>query len=207
MSGPAKSGGGKTSTASNAKRRGTFGGSRLSLSSLLFSSAPKDREKLSRSANDLVAEEVSSGGQHRKGKRSDASGRAEEGAVTVTGAVGAHLAEEELEAADEEEEMECGLCYESRPAVHFPRLQTCPHRFCVECWRSYLETEINESRVRLSCAECPEPLHPTDVYRILHGTFSSDPQTLDCEPSMARCIQIAKGPDTPRARDIARKIV
>lgn len=56
---------------------------------------------------------------------------------------------------------ECLLCCADLTLDHFPKLLTCPHRSCLDCLQQYLRIEISESRVALTCPECPEPLNPT----------------------------------------------
>uniref|UniRef100_A0A8D8RP90 RBR-type E3 ubiquitin transferase n=1 Tax=Cacopsylla melanoneura TaxID=428564 RepID=A0A8D8RP90_9HEMI len=62
---------------------------------------------------------------------------------------------------------ECPLCCAELTVDHFPKLLTCPHRSCLDCLQQYLRIEISESRVALTCPECPEPLHPLDIHSIL----------------------------------------
>ncbi|XP_035659149.1 E3 ubiquitin-protein ligase RNF19A-like [Branchiostoma floridae] len=62
---------------------------------------------------------------------------------------------------------ECPLCCTEYPPANFPDIATCPHRSCIDCLRQYLRIEITESRVNISCPECSERFHPTDMQRIL----------------------------------------
>ncbi|KAI5748838.1 hypothetical protein M8J76_002413 [Diaphorina citri] len=62
---------------------------------------------------------------------------------------------------------ECPLCCAELTLDHFPKLITCPHRSCLDCLQQYLRIEISESRVSLTCPECPEALHPLDIHSIL----------------------------------------
>jgi hypothetical protein len=56
--------------------------------------------------------------------------------------------------------MECPLCFAELAAEEFWELAGCGHRACISCLQQYLRVEITESRVCISCPECPEPMHP-----------------------------------------------
>ncbi|KAL3990973.1 IBR domain family protein [Acanthocheilonema viteae] len=62
---------------------------------------------------------------------------------------------------------ECPLCFIRQPLANFPRLSCCSHRSCKSCLVQYLQVEIMESRVQLTCPECNELLHPTDIYSLM----------------------------------------
>ncbi|CAH1247281.1 RNF19A [Branchiostoma lanceolatum] len=68
---------------------------------------------------------------------------------------------------DGDKATECPLCCTEYPRANFPEIATCPHRSCIDCLRQYLRIEITESRVNISCPECAERFHPTDMQRIL----------------------------------------
>lgn len=55
---------------------------------------------------------------------------------------------------------ECPLCLAELPIEYFPRLATCAHRSCFDCFQQYLRIEISESRISVACPECSEPMHP-----------------------------------------------
>ncbi|XP_064411581.1 E3 ubiquitin-protein ligase RNF19A isoform X2 [Latimeria chalumnae] len=63
--------------------------------------------------------------------------------------------------------LECPLCLLSQPRSRFPELSSCLHRSCSDCLRQYLHIEIMESRVCISCPQCPEMFHPADVRLVL----------------------------------------
>jgi len=65
----------------------------------------------------------------------------------------------------------CALCYQEYPPDQFERLTPCSHSYCRTCLRSYLRLEIVEGRVTLNCphSDCPERMHPCDIYRILEN--------------------------------------
>ncbi|XP_051843838.1 E3 ubiquitin-protein ligase RNF19B [Antechinus flavipes] len=65
------------------------------------------------------------------------------------------------------DEVECPLCLVRLPPERAPRLQSCPHRSCLDCLRHYLRLEISESRVPVSCPECSERLNPHDIRLLL----------------------------------------
>ncbi|VDK89196.1 unnamed protein product, partial [Litomosoides sigmodontis] len=62
---------------------------------------------------------------------------------------------------------ECPLCFVRQPLANFPRLSCCSHRSCKSCLVQYLQVEIMESRVQLTCPECSELLCPTDIYSLM----------------------------------------
>ncbi|VDN05755.1 unnamed protein product [Thelazia callipaeda] len=62
---------------------------------------------------------------------------------------------------------ECPLCFIRQPLMNFPRISCCNHRSCKSCLVQYLQVEIMESRVQLTCPECSELLHPTDIYSLM----------------------------------------
>ncbi|VDO40112.1 unnamed protein product [Onchocerca flexuosa] len=79
---------------------------------------------------------------------------------------------------------ECPLCFIRQPSANFPRLSCCNHRSCKSClvqakrnsfftsfkisiYLQYLQVEIMESRVQITCPECSEMLHPTDIYYLM----------------------------------------
>ncbi len=85
---------------------------------------------------------------------------------------------------------DCPLCYVRQPAINFPKLTCCSHRSCRTCLIQvylnlsasqysiifqYLQVEIMESRVMVTCPECSEYLHPTDIYTLM----SAHPDVID----------------------------
>uniref|UniRef100_A0A914YZ64 RBR-type E3 ubiquitin transferase n=1 Tax=Panagrolaimus superbus TaxID=310955 RepID=A0A914YZ64_9BILA len=62
---------------------------------------------------------------------------------------------------------DCPLCYCAQPLTSFPKLTNCSHRSCRSCLARYLQIEIMESRINISCPECSEALHQLDIYNIL----------------------------------------
>ncbi|KAK7603057.1 hypothetical protein V9T40_003056 [Parthenolecanium corni] len=63
---------------------------------------------------------------------------------------------------------ECPLCLADLPIEFFPKLISCQHRSCIDCYQQYLRIEISESRVNVTCPECPESLHPNDIRMVLN---------------------------------------
>lgn len=53
------------------------------------------------------------------------------------------------------------------PLNYMYSLSTCEHSFCVNCLRQYLKYQIIEARVSISCPECVEKMHPSDIYKLL----------------------------------------
>lgn len=65
--------------------------------------------------------------------------------------------------------IECPLCLLELPPECYPSLYlTCPHRACYDCLQQYLRIEISESRINISCPECPDQMHPNDIRMILN---------------------------------------
>ncbi|KHJ99740.1 IBR domain protein [Oesophagostomum dentatum] len=56
-----------------------------------------------------------------------------------------------------------------QPASNFPRLIGCQHRSCRLCLMQYVEMEIMENRVEVSCPECSAHLHPSDIRSLVGG--------------------------------------
>ena len=83
------------------------------------------------------------------------------------------LASEEGESSSEpskkdEQTLMCNVCFAERPISMFPPLITCEHRTCTECLKQYLTIAIREWRVMVSCPECSEVFHPSDIKNILN---------------------------------------
>jgi E3 ubiquitin-protein ligase RNF19A len=72
----------------------------------------------------------------------------------------------------------CQLCFNECPRYALPgsftnymyNIDTCEHSFCFECLRQYLKYQIIESRVSISCPQCNEKMHPSDIYNLLSST-------------------------------------
>lgn len=62
---------------------------------------------------------------------------------------------------------ECPLCYDTLPAGDEYALLNCKHYACRCCLENYLMIEISESRTDISCPQCPESMHPTDIQTLL----------------------------------------
>lgn len=63
--------------------------------------------------------------------------------------------------------IECPLCVILVNFDATPDLQTCDHRTCLECMQRYLKTEINHSRLNITCPICSEPLLQNIIRDIL----------------------------------------
>ena len=70
--------------------------------------------------------------------------------------------------ADGQAFVECPLCVLLVNFELTPDLQTCNHRACLECMQRYLKTEINHSRLKITCPSCSEPLQQQVIREILH---------------------------------------
>ena len=71
----------------------------------------------------------------------------------------------------EEDTLTCNVCFLQRQIGVFPVLLTCEHRTCVDCLKQYLTIAIKEWRVMVSCPECSEIFHPSDIREILTDDY------------------------------------
>lgn len=65
--------------------------------------------------------------------------------------------------------IECPLCVSLVSESSTPDLVSCRHRVCLECMQKYITTEINHSRLNITCPICSEPLHPNTIKEILQN--------------------------------------
>ncbi|XP_053679877.1 E3 ubiquitin-protein ligase RNF19A-like [Anopheles nili] len=63
---------------------------------------------------------------------------------------------------------ECPLCYDVLPSSddYYPLLN-CKHYACRACLENYLMIQISESRTDISCPQCSDSMHPTDIRTLL----------------------------------------
>ncbi|XP_035901897.1 E3 ubiquitin-protein ligase RNF19B-like isoform X2 [Anopheles stephensi] len=63
---------------------------------------------------------------------------------------------------------ECPLCYDVLPSSddYYPLLN-CKHYACRTCLENYLMIQISESRTDISCPQCSDSMHPTDIQTLL----------------------------------------
>lgn len=60
----------------------------------------------------------------------------------------------------------CGICYLNYLEQHMHGLQTCAHKFCLNCITDYLEYNISNGQVRtIKCADagCPQEYTRDDI--------------------------------------------
>ncbi|XP_063884950.1 E3 ubiquitin-protein ligase RNF19B-like isoform X2 [Scylla paramamosain] len=102
---------------------------------------------------------------------------------------------------------ECPLCLQEVSGDAFPTLLSCPHSACLACLRQYLRVEITESRVNISCPQCSELMHPSDIHAIvdnallsfkfedfmLRRVLSTDPDTRWCPAPDCGYAVVASG--------------
>ena len=88
----------------------------------------------------------------------------------------------------------CAICFNEISISKFPKLLMCDHRFCSECLRRYIITEIFDSRVNITCPECPKMMHPNDIRIILNEETLLEKyeifmlrRHLTCEPDTRWC--------------------
>lgn len=65
--------------------------------------------------------------------------------------------------------VECPLCVALVKESSTPSLAGCRHRVCLECMQRYITTEINNSRLNITCPVCSEPIHPNTIKDILQN--------------------------------------
>lgn len=65
--------------------------------------------------------------------------------------------------------IECPLCVLLVVESSTPALDSCRHRVCLDCMQRYLLTEINHSRLNITCPICSELLHPNTIKGILQN--------------------------------------
>lgn len=65
--------------------------------------------------------------------------------------------------------VECPLCVLLVSESSTPYLASCRHRVCLDCMQRYITTEINHSRLNITCPICSEPLHPNTIKDILQN--------------------------------------
>lgn len=63
--------------------------------------------------------------------------------------------------------IECPLCVLRISEDSIPHLANCRHQVCLDCMQRYIKTEINHSRLNITCPICSEPIHPNSIKRIL----------------------------------------
>ena len=61
---------------------------------------------------------------------------------------------------------QCRLCYNDFETSGFYKLSCCTHKFCINCLQTYLNYQITESRISISCPQCTEKMHPIDIYKL-----------------------------------------
>ncbi|KAF8381788.1 hypothetical protein PRIPAC_70930, partial [Pristionchus pacificus] len=112
--------------------------------------------------------------------------------------LGVNQEEEEEEEEDEmriEDDMadtdrECPLCFNRVSKWAFPQMLGCPdHASCIHCLIRYVELEVMENRVEVSCPECPAKLHPTDVRAVLRSSAGGEAALAKYEEfSVRKCL-------------------
>ncbi|GMT04909.1 hypothetical protein PENTCL1PPCAC_27083, partial [Pristionchus entomophagus] len=93
-------------------------------------------------------------------------------------------------------ERECPLCFNRVSTWAFPRMVGCPdHTSCIHCLIRYVELEVMENRVEVSCPECSSLLHPSDVRAILRASTGGEGSIAKYEEfSVRKCL--LSEPDT-----------
>uniref|UniRef100_A0A0N4UZ99 RBR-type E3 ubiquitin transferase n=1 Tax=Enterobius vermicularis TaxID=51028 RepID=A0A0N4UZ99_ENTVE len=82
---------------------------------------------------------------------------------------------------------ECPLCFNRLPEDAFPQLSCCDHRSCRSCLY-----QVMESRVQITCPECYEFLHPSDIYALM----ADDPELIKKYEDFSLRRALMTDPDT-----------
>lgn len=88
-------------------------------------------------------------------------------------------------------QIECPLCVLVVSETSSTYLTTCKHQVCLDCLKKYITTEINHSRLNITCPICSEPIYPNTIKRIL----KNDKYYTKYENFMLRRV-LAAEPDT-----------
>lgn len=86
--------------------------------------------------------------------------------------------------------IECPLCVLLVSYSSTPDLKTCSHRTCLDCMQRYLKTEINHSRLNITCPICSESL----LQNVIKETLNDDKFYSKYESFMLRKV-LAAEPD------------
>nr|XP_040230445.2 E3 ubiquitin-protein ligase RNF19A-like isoform X1 [Anopheles coluzzii] len=85
------------------------------------------------------------------------------GSSTTTGGAGTNASANAGKVPDE-----CPLCYDVLPSSdEYYALLNCKHYACRACLENYLMIQISESRTDISCPQCSDSMHPTDIQTLL----------------------------------------
>uniref|UniRef100_A0A182VD62 RBR-type E3 ubiquitin transferase n=1 Tax=Anopheles merus TaxID=30066 RepID=A0A182VD62_ANOME len=85
------------------------------------------------------------------------------GSSTTTGGAGTNASSNAGKVPDE-----CPLCYDVLPSSdEYYALLNCKHYACRACLENYLMIQISESRTDISCPQCSDSMHPTDIQTLL----------------------------------------
>lgn len=68
-------------------------------------------------------------------------------------------------------QIECPLCVLVVNESAAYSLAACRHQVCLDCLKKYIITEINHSRLNITCPICSELIHPNSIKKILHDDF------------------------------------
>lgn len=118
---------------------------------------------------------------------------------------------EKEEATKSADTWECSVCFEDKPIDHFYLQNECPHKFCKDCIRDYLESEIKDRKVldmkcpgsdcsrRITQLEIDSLLGRSEVYGkyeqfTLEECLTQDPNFVYCPtPNCGNGMVIADG--------------
>ncbi|XP_052869472.1 E3 ubiquitin-protein ligase RNF19B-like isoform X2 [Anopheles cruzii] len=158
------SGGGSTANAGGKHdKTGSSGGNKHNsdVSSQHSANSPGNLDRGTSSAKLTPSSHKSSHSLHSKGGGSSGTGCGSNASTaagsSAAGAVGGKCPDE------------CPLCYDTTvpSGEEFYALLNCKHYACRACLENYLMIEISESRTDISCPQCTESMHPTDIQALL----------------------------------------
>ncbi|XP_058061380.1 E3 ubiquitin-protein ligase RNF19B-like isoform X2 [Anopheles bellator] len=157
------SGGGSAANAGGKHdKTGSSGGNKHNsdVSSQHSANSPGNLDRGTSSAKLTPSSHKSSHSLHSKGGGSSGTGcgsNASTAAGSSAGAIGGKCPDE------------CPLCYDTTvpSGEEFYSLLNCKHYACRACLENYLMIEISESRTDISCPQCTESMHPTDIQALL----------------------------------------
>ncbi len=82
------------------------------------------------------------------------------------------------------------------------KLSSCEHSFCTDCLCLYLKYQIIESRVLVSCPQCTEKMHPSDIYCLL----SNNKLIKSVDSIDSSLFETTSATETPKSIEVIRQV-